>query len=319
MMAMSKALVTVAVVPRERFSYTQPSLESIFNNTPQPFELVYVDGGSPGPIRRYLAATAKQRGFRLIRTRGYLSPNQARNLALREITTKYVVFVDNDVVVHPGWLTALVECAEQTGASIVGPLYYEGQPGSRNIHMAGGDAEIEDSNGTRVLRERHRFVRQERDTVTAPFVREPIGLVEFHCMLVQMDVFGRLGPLDAQLLSTLEHVDFCLTVRAAGGSVYFEPKAEITHVLPPPFAPGDYPFFMLRWSDAWNTATMNHFQRKWGLAEDDESLREKTAWLAKHRKLYFKPVWDVIYPVVGWRRANTIEKALTHCVASLVG
>jgi GT2 family glycosyltransferase len=153
--------VTIAVVPRERFSYTRPSLESIFENTPPPFELVYVDGGSPPSVSRYLEAQARQRRFRLVRTDHYLSPNRARNLALHHVTSKYVVFVDNDVLVSPGWLDALVECAEQTDAAVVGPVYFIGQPGSRKIHMAGGIAHIEESNGRRVFRESHHLTGKE--------------------------------------------------------------------------------------------------------------------------------------------------------------
>lgn len=150
-------LVTVAVVPRERFSYTRPSLENIYQNTPPPFDLLYVDGGSPAPVRRYLEAESRKRGFHLIRTNHYLSPNQARNLAVQHITTKYAVFVDNDVLVNPGWLDALVGCAERSGAAVVGPLIYAGKPGSEIIHMAGGIAHIDTVNGKRVLREKHQF------------------------------------------------------------------------------------------------------------------------------------------------------------------
>ena len=77
---MVRPQATVVVVPRERFSFASASLESIFENTSPPFELVYVDGASPPRLRRYLEAQARQRSFRLIRTEHYLSPNRARNL-----------------------------------------------------------------------------------------------------------------------------------------------------------------------------------------------------------------------------------------------
>jgi GT2 family glycosyltransferase len=312
------AQVTVVVVPRERFSETRRSLESIYDNTPLPVKLIYVDGGSPSSVRRYLAAQAERRSFHLIRSHRYLTPNQARNLALPHITTEYVVFVDNDVVVAPGWLDALVNCAEETGASIVGPMYYESEADTRKIHMAGGVARIEEHRGKRMLNESHRLAHGHFDGTTR-FVREQVDLVEFHCMLVRMEVFNQFGPLDEKLLSALEHVDLCLGVRAAGGSVYFEPRAEITHLLPGPFALSDYPFFMLRWSDAWNAASIEHFQHKWGLDADDATLCALTVWLRKHRHLCFKPAWRVIYPVVGWRRTESIERAVTRGLASLAG
>jgi glycosyltransferase involved in cell wall biosynthesis len=94
----------VGVVPRKRFSLTERALETLYARTEPPFSLVYVDGGSPRRIKRYLEARAQERGFRLIRSERYLAPNEARNLGLREVRTPHVVFIDNDVLASSGWL-----------------------------------------------------------------------------------------------------------------------------------------------------------------------------------------------------------------------
>jgi hypothetical protein len=39
-------MVTIVVVPRERFSYARTSLESVYANTHVPFRLIYVDGAA---------------------------------------------------------------------------------------------------------------------------------------------------------------------------------------------------------------------------------------------------------------------------------
>src|SRR5438445_12790064 len=106
---MPAAEVTIVVSPRERYSFAQRSLESSYDQTPEPFELVYVDVDSPSRIKRYLETKAVEKGFRLIRSSTYLTPNEARNLALREVNTRYVVFIDNDVLVSSGWLKPLVD------------------------------------------------------------------------------------------------------------------------------------------------------------------------------------------------------------------
>src|SRR6202158_1434150 len=114
--------VTIVVVPRERFSYSRNSLESLYVNTDLPFRLIYVDGGSPAHIKRYLESQAKEKGFDLIRTKHYLSPNQARNIGLCKADTKYIVFLDNDVEIAPGWLWGLVQGAGGTSGWLGGPL-----------------------------------------------------------------------------------------------------------------------------------------------------------------------------------------------------
>src|SRR5688572_4120076 len=99
---MPAPLTTIIVVPRERFGSTFESLDSMFANTTQPYSLIYVDAGSPPDVARRLAALARERGFTLVRSDSYLSPNQARNLALPRVATKYIALADNDVFFAPG-------------------------------------------------------------------------------------------------------------------------------------------------------------------------------------------------------------------------
>jgi glycosyltransferase involved in cell wall biosynthesis len=93
---------TVAFVPRETFSQTERTLEKLYEQTAGNFELICVDGGSPPSVQKYLEEASREKGFLLIRTDAYISPNQARNLALDHVTSEYVVFVDNDCLVTPG-------------------------------------------------------------------------------------------------------------------------------------------------------------------------------------------------------------------------
>src|SRR5579871_3772199 len=115
---MLKSLATIVVVPREQFSKARPSLESIFAFTDESIPIVYVDGNSPAPVRSYIEARASEKKFTLLRCNRYLTSNEARNIGLQKVQTKYVAFVDNDVLLSPGWLTSLVKCAEETGASV---------------------------------------------------------------------------------------------------------------------------------------------------------------------------------------------------------
>ena len=98
-------------------------------------------------FKRYLQRESSEKGFLLITTEHHISPNQARNLGLKEVKTKYVVFIDNDALVTPGWLEALVRCAEETGAWVVGPLCLIGEIGAGVVHVAGGNVHFKDEIG----------------------------------------------------------------------------------------------------------------------------------------------------------------------------
>jgi GT2 family glycosyltransferase len=290
----ASARATIVAVPRERFSKAQEALESLLENTDSPFELVYVDGGSPHGLRRWLERRAQEREFRLLHVDRYLTPNEARNIGLREVSTEYVVFIDNDVLVRPGWLTKLVECADDTGAAVVSPLTCEYD--FDTVHFAGGKVEIEeereDAAIVRHVREQMYFPQRKLDSVRRELRRQQVELCEFHCVLARASVVRQIGGLDEELLSTREHLDFCLEVARAGGSVWFEPDSVVAYVPPPPLRISDLHFYMLRWSDDWERRSLKHFREKWDLA-DDEFFRARLGRL-------------------GWRRQSTTVNALVQ-------
>ncbi len=294
--AIANPEITIVVVPRERFSYTQQSLESIYEHTEYPFKLIYVDAGSPTHIRDYLATKAVEKQFHLIRTDYYLSPNHARNIGLRQVNSKYVVFIDNDVIVTPNWLQPLVQCAEETKATIVSPLICQGLPLHQEVHCAGGETGVlvETKGETprrRIIEKIYKQGRQIAD-VLPQLQRQKTGLAEFHCMLVRTEIFEQIGLLDEALLNTKEHVDLCMLVAQASGTVYLEPESLMTYVAQPPLEWTDIHYYMLRWSDAWELASLKRLRDKWNLTEDE----------------YFKNK----YKRLGWRRHMTIINPFAH-------
>ena len=302
---MPQPLVTIVVVPRERFSVSQRSLEAIYANTAPPFELVYVDGGSPSRIRRYLADQSRARGFTLVRTPHHLVPNTARNLGLRHVRTRYVVFIDNDAVPAP-----VVSAHSTSGAWVVGPLYFIGEPEAQKIHMAAGDARIEDRTGGRRFIERHRFADKRPDEVRALLVRQPCEHVEFHCMLVRTEVFERLGPLDEEFKSVAEHTDLCLLVRRQGGAVYFEPESAVTYITSGGFTAPDYAYFARRWSRAWTESSLEHFRAKWDLPPGEAGLASIARWAEEHRYIPLRPVLRALERGLGWKCGSWVGRQL---------
>ncbi len=307
---MPAPLATIAFVPREQFSTTERSLETLYRRTVEPFELVCVDGGSPQAIANYLATAARQRNFMLLRTESYLTPNQARNLALPHVTTPYVVFVDNDVLVTEGWLEPLVACARETGAWVVGPLYFEFEPECERIHMFGGECRIDQApDGGLDYVERHHFAHQRLTDVRETFERRETELIEFHTVLVAMEAFRRLGPLDDGLLCNAEHGDLCLSVRAAGQRVFVEPRSRITYAPPKRLYGADLDFFRLRWSEAWGEASDRRLREKWNLAPDAPGSEQAMQWIAGHRR-YSLHWLAVLRRILGRKLTHAIDKRL---------
>ena len=277
--------VTVVVVPRERFSHALASLESIQQNTDGPFELIYIDGHGPPELARELERRAAAGPFRLIRSDHYLSPNAARNLALPHVTTKYLAFVDNDVIVTPGWLGALVACAEEHGCTAVCPLTFEDEAFSV-VHHAGGELLWRSmGEGRRWLTERRPWNHLPLVKVKEPLVAGPTELNEFHCVLVRTDFFAQNGPLDEGLLSMAEETDFSIAVAQSGGSMVFEPASRVSYIPPSPdnLLPSDKPFFELRWSSDWVRRSVDHMVAKHNLDPVSPVAKHWLRFVFQHR------------------------------------
>ncbi|MEO0771140.1 MAG: glycosyltransferase [Cyanobacteria bacterium J06649_4] len=314
--------VTLVIGPRERFSYTRDCLESIYKNTLYPFDLVFVDVCSPKPVEKYINRKAKEQSFKIIRTERYISPNQARNVGLRHVLnqneSQYVVFVENDVIVKTGWLTRLVNCAEETSAAVVGPLTCIGHPAHQVIHNAGGRSYIKTNikNGRprRKIKQSAYLTGRAVTDVPEEIKRVQCDYVEFHCMLARTDIFETVpfkatsGLIDEGMMATREHIDFCFMVSQAGGLIYSDRTAVITtdtigiaanktglmdwfgQAQLPDFKLYDLPYFMLRWSDAWDLASLTHLRQKWDLAEDKYFKKRYAGLGSRRRELLITPL-----------------------------
>lgn len=326
---MSQPTVTIIVVPRERFQFARESLDSLYENTFVPFQLIYVDNNSPRKLRQYLEFQSRLRSFQVVRSDTYLSPNQARNLGLQYVTTPYVVFIDNDVVFSPGWLEKLVSCTEKTGATVVGSLVCQYLPVHSIVHCAGGTymapaeysafarGELNPSGtlgqtGGWKIQERTPYQNQPLSAVRDHLHRQPTGFVEFHAMLVRTAIFDRIGPLDEGFSCTKEYLDFCMMVTRAGGLIYLEPDSVVTFLTHPP-APAlqwsDWPYFMLRWSDDWEFSNLLHYQQKWGLQESSYFKKRYQKLGQRRRKVLIRPIAKK-FAFLGKSATKWIEKQL---------
>jgi glycosyltransferase involved in cell wall biosynthesis len=106
---MDTPAVTVVVPTRGRPAYLEVTLASLLRQrTRVPHELLVVDDGS----RDGTPAVAARYGVRCVSHAAPRSLNAARNTGLREARGALTAFVDDDVLVPPGWLDALARGAE---------------------------------------------------------------------------------------------------------------------------------------------------------------------------------------------------------------
>jgi glycosyltransferase involved in cell wall biosynthesis len=272
---------SIVVTQREGFYFTRESLESLLASLSAPVPIIYIDGGSPPECRDFLAAQPPSR-LHHIRSERFLSPNEAKQIALPHIDTEFAAFVDNDVLFEPGWLDLLLETAIEKNAAATAPFYRERIGSTEKIHMAGGEARIDESGGRRQLVVTH-DQRKSRSTLDrhAPF---PTSHIEMHALLVRRDFLHRRPDLfDHAIPSIPENVDFCLGIQALGGTIWMDPRAVVTVILPETIHESDRAFYLQRWSQDWQLRGLARFREKWNLSGHQPELVSQLRWAVAHR------------------------------------
>jgi GT2 family glycosyltransferase len=277
--------VTVVITCRERYQLTETMIDELVRNTRIPIRLLYVDTGDPDWLRSKIAERSREWRLEVIRFDEPLWPTQARSRIVDLIDTKYAVFIDNDVLVHSGWLEHLYECAEQTGAGIVGPLYLWGADAQADsIHMAGGELVLErGDNGDNdfALIEKHRCSGKKLDQVALR--REECDFAEFHCMLMRQEVFRAPSVFDGTIVCAHEHIHASLAARELGYKTFFEPAARVNYLAFFPYSLADLSVFRWRWSLDAGESSIRAFANRWGVIDDERSFGGVRSFLELHR------------------------------------
>lgn len=249
---------TVVVMPRDRFSTTEKSIETIFKNTPEPFDLMVLIGGAPDKLRQRLEKTYGSKA-QLIFKPEFLNGSELRNMALKLIKTRLAVFVDSEVFVRPNWLTPLIQCQTETGASMVVPIILDRQ---NQIHTAGNDFFITQENGrtigTMELRYANHYVKESTN-----IPRRETDFGEIHCQLVVVETALKLGVYDERLREHQE-MDAGLVWKNAGCIQMCEPKS-IVYLHYPELINNvdDIGIFMWKWDLEAMQNSIDYFFDKW--------------------------------------------------------
>jgi GT2 family glycosyltransferase len=309
---------TIVIVPRERFGVAVRSLESVAEHNPTGVPVIYIDAASPSHVARSLKKLCEKFGYQYCRYEEPLSPNEARNLGWRKAHTPFVAFIDNDIIVSRDWLSHLIACAQETGAAVVAPLTCQKEPIHSEIHQAGGEFAQDHRAFFSLPIEERRItdvhVKQGEPVRDTQLVQGETQCCEFHCALVRVSTLEKAGGLDEALLATKEHIDFCMGVWASGERVMFEPQSVVTYLFPSRSSPlerSDWSYFTLRWSPRWQSESLEHFQKKWGLYNDPYFEKRQGMLKWRLREAIAKPV---VNKIPGISRSYSAKQAAATAV-----
>ena len=207
--------------------FTERFVQSVINSTDNiSYELIFIDNGSTDGTRDYLRALEERDArIRVIlneRNEGFA---RANNQGAAVARGRYLLFMNNDMEVKPGWLEPMVRTAQQderVGAVGAKLLFPDG-----TIQHA-GVVIVEDRKNGDPLLATHNFYKEAGDKPQAnrPMVYQALTAA---CLLVPAELFSRVGGFDTGFWNGYEDVDLCFRIQQQGYLLVYQPQSEIIH------------------------------------------------------------------------------------------
>jgi GT2 family glycosyltransferase len=217
-------LASIVTPVHNNWTFTRGFVDSIYASLASDsrpdgdLEVIIVDNGSTDETAVELAKIQKP-GFRPVRAVRNLGFAGGTNLGAKEAQGKYLVFLNNDMLVLPGALRALVDSVRASDAIgiVSGRLLFA----DCTIQHAGVvfDTALHPNHVFRGFPAEHPFV----------LVRRELQAVTGACMILERGLFESVGRLDEGFRNGFEDLDLCMKVRDAGKQVIYDPNVLLFH------------------------------------------------------------------------------------------
>ena len=251
--------VSILVLTYNNLVMSQACLLSIYRNTSVPFEIIVVDNASsddsPAWLERYAAGHPNLTLILNQENRGFAAGN---NQAARAASGEYLVFLNNDTLVTPGWaerLIAHMQSDPQIG--LVGPV----------TNSTGNEARIAvDYSTPRGLEE---FSRARAQRMAGQCF--DIRTLALYCVMARREQFLDMGALDERFgTGMFEDEDLALRYQQAGLRVVCAEDVFIHHFWRAAFGKMDVERYERIFAE--NRAK---FEEKWGRKWEPYSFRKE--------------------------------------------
>lgn len=219
----SQPLVGTAIVNYNDAQATLRCLASVQDCDYDNLQVLVVDNGSDPEDVRDLDGGMSGRGLgelvKLDRNTGYTGANNLAMKQLFERGCRYVLILNNDTLVTPDAVSALVRCALcNPDAGPIGPRVARDWPGAPAASLG----ERYWPSLAWVPRSLLRYRRPRQRSY-------PVGGVMGCAMLISRELWDRVSGFDDEYFAYYDEVEYCLRARAAGMQARVAPMAEIAH------------------------------------------------------------------------------------------
>jgi GT2 family glycosyltransferase len=211
------ARVAVVIVTHGAWAWTQRALAALHRHTPD-VELVIVDNasrdGTPERVAREVG------GARLVANADNVGFARAANQGAESAGGELVAFLNNDALVHEGWLEPLVEALDR-----------DERVAAAAPRLLNLDGSLQEA-GALVARDGSTWSYGYGDDPARPEYGFPrvVDYAAGACLLVRRSALAQCGGF-SELFSPAyyEDVDLCFALAAHGLRTVYEPRSLVTH------------------------------------------------------------------------------------------
>lgn len=214
------ALVTIVTINYNQLSLTCQLLDSLRKVTYPSVEIIVVDNNSvedPTPI-----LSKNYPEVKLILSKENLGFAGGNNLGIKSSRGEYVLFLNNDTEVDPGFLEPMVNLFKtnpHAGAASSKILYYNSGETIQYV----GSTRIDPFTGRS-----KRLGYLEKDNGQYDTVKET-DLAHGAAMMVPRRVIDKIGMMPEFFFLYYEEVDWCESIKKGGYNIYVVPQSRVYH------------------------------------------------------------------------------------------
>jgi GT2 family glycosyltransferase len=206
--------VSIIILTKDQPTLLRNCISSIEHNADYPHEVIIVDTGSTNTEALNIINTTYHT---VLHDTFHFS--KTNNKTVTKANFKYLLFLNNDTIATPYFLSEMVKHIQRPEVGIVGSrLIYA----NKTIQHAGVALGLGGIAG-------HIHLNAQVSFPHVNYIRE-VSSVTGACLMIKREIFEQVGGFDPEYMIEFQDVDLCMKVKKLGYKIIYTPYSTLYHV-----------------------------------------------------------------------------------------